>query len=260
MIRQMAESGSPLAGRGVLVTGASSGIGKAIALACARAGANVAITYRHNLSGARDTDAQIRTLGRRSALFQVELADERALGELGPAAREALGSIDVWINNAGADILTGPAAALSGVAKLDLLLAVDLRGTIIASWRAAEMLSAQPGGGVIINVSWDHVLTGMAGTNPQLFAAAKGGILAFSKSLARSVAPRVRVNVIAPGWIETEFGEGMDEGRRRAVVQSTPLERWGTPDDVAGAAVFLASPAAAFITGQAILVGGGTVM
>jgi 3-oxoacyl-[acyl-carrier protein] reductase len=143
---------------------------------------------------------------------------------------------------------------------MDLLLAVDLRGTIIASWRAAEMLSAQPGGGVIINVSWDHVLTGMAGTNPQLFAAAKGGILAFSKSLARSVAPRVRVNVIAPGWIETSFGAGMDEAQRQAVAQSTPLARWGTPDDVAGAAVFLASPAAAFITGQVILVGGGVVM
>jgi 3-oxoacyl-[acyl-carrier protein] reductase len=250
----------PLAGRNVLVTGASSGIGKAIALACARAGADVAITYRANAGGAGDTEAQIRALGRRSALFQVELADERALGALGPAAREALGSIDVWINNAGADILTGPAASLSSVAKMDLLLAVDLRGTIIASWRAAEMLAAQPAGGVIINVSWDHVLTGMAGTNPQLFAAAKGGILAFSKSLARSVAPRVRVNVIAPGWIETSFGAGMDDAQRQAVAESTPLERWGTPDDVAGAAVFLASPAAAFITGQTILVGGGVVM
>ena len=87
--------------------------------------------------------------------------------------------------------------------RLDLLLAVDLRGTIHASWCAAELLAAQEEGGVIINMSWDHVLTGMAGTNPQMFAAVKGGVLAFSKSLARSLAPRVRVNVIAPGWIET---------------------------------------------------------
>jgi len=109
-------------------------------------------------------------------------------------------------------------------------------------------------------MSWDHVLTGMRGTNPQMYAAVKGGVLAFSKSLARSVAPRVRVNVLAPGWIETAFGESLDEKTRREIAGTTPLERWGTPEDVAGAAVFLASPAAAFLTGQTILVGGGAVM
>ena len=77
-------------------------------------------------------------------------------------------------------------------------------------------------------------------------------MLAFSKSLARSVAPRVRVNVLAPGWIETSFGEGLDDDTRRTVAASTPLKRWGTPEDVAGAAVFLASPAASFLTGQTI--------
>ena len=90
---------------------------------------------------------------------------------------DAFGTIDAWINNAGADILTGDASALSDVEKMDLLLDVDLRGTILASWRAAEILSGQAGGGVIINISWDHVLAGMAGTNPQLFAAAIGGVL-----------------------------------------------------------------------------------
>jgi len=105
-----------------------------------------------------------------------------------------------------------------------------------------------------------ELISGMAGTNPQMFAAVKGGVLAFSKSLARSLAPRVRVNVIAPGWIETSFGEGLDAQRHREIAEATPLERWGTPEDVAGAAIFLASPAAAFITGQAILVGGGVVM
>jgi len=249
-----------LSGRTVLVTGASSGIGKAIALAAARAGADVAITYRANAAGAHDTEAKIRSLGRRAAVFQAELSDEAAIARLGPAARDALGTIDAWINNAGADILTGAGASLSDVEKLDLLIAVDLRGTILASWRAADVFSQQPHGGVIINMSWDHVLTGMAGTNPQLFAAVKGGVLAFSKSLARSLAPRVRVNVIAPGWIETSFASDMGELRRQAVAQATPLERWGTPDDVAGAAVFLASPAAAFITGQVIVVGGGVVM
>jgi 3-oxoacyl-[acyl-carrier protein] reductase len=131
---------------------------------------------------------------------------------------------------------------------------------MLASWRAADLLGAQDEGGVIINLSWDHVLAGMPGLNPQLFAAVKGGVLAFSKALARSVAPRVRVNVIAPGWIATGFSEEMGDDRRHQVADATPLKRWGTPDDVAGAAVFLASPAAAFITGQAILVGGGIVM
>ncbi|HEU4694408.1 MAG TPA: SDR family oxidoreductase [Vicinamibacterales bacterium] len=257
----MSESdGVPLAGRVVLVTGASSGIGRAIAVRVARAGANVALTYRSNVNGAEETAEEIRRLGRQVDVHRLDLVSEAGLASLGPAARDRFGRIDAWINNAGADILTGDAASLSDIEKLDRLLAVDLRGTMLASWRAAEILAAQPDGGVIINMSWDHVLTGMAGTNPQLFAAVKGGVLAFSKSLARSLAPRVRVNVLAPGWIETSFATDLDPGRRDAVAESTPLARWGTPDDVAGAAVFLASPAAAFITGQTLLVGGGVVM
>jgi 3-oxoacyl-[acyl-carrier protein] reductase len=249
----------PLADRAVLVTGASSGIGRAIALAVARAGADVAVTYRTNERGARDTEGEIRSLGRQVVVAQLDLASEPSVRALGPAVRDALGRLDVWVNNAGADILTG-AESLSPTDKLDLLLAVDLRGTILASWEAAAMFAQQAGGGVIINMSWDHVLTGMRGVNPQLFAAAKGGVLAFSKSFARSVAPQVRVNVVAPGWIETAFAAELDDGRVRAVADSTPLKRWGAPDDVAGAVVYLASPAAAFLTGQTILVNGGVVM
>jgi len=256
----MSESPPALQGRKVLITGASSGIGRAIALAMARAGASVAVTYKINEAGARETEARIRALGRRAAVFQADITSDASLRTLGLAAQDALGGLDAWVNNAGADVLTGPAAVLSVTEKLDLLLSVDLRGTILASWHAAELLAAQPEGGVIINMSWDHAMSGMAGTNPQLFAAVKGGVLSFSKSLARSVAPRVRVNVLAPGWIETSFGVELDEGRRKAVADSTPLQRWGAPEDVAGAAVFLASPAAAFITGQTILVGGGVVM
>ena len=251
---------APLGGRTVLVTGGSSGIGKAIALACARAGADVALTYRVNEHGARDVERAIHGLGRRAAVLQLDLAEEPSVRALGPAAREALGRLDVWVNNAGADILTGAGALRSPLEKLDTLLAVDLRGTMLASWEAAELMAAQGDGGVIINMSWDHVLTGMAGPNPQMYSAVKGGVLSFSKSLARSVAPLVRVNVLAPGFIETSFGEGADETWRRNVVESTPLKRWGTPDDVAGAAVFLASPAASFLTGQMIMVGGGVVM
>jgi len=244
----------------MLVTGASSGIGRAIALAAARSGADVAVTYRVNASGARAVERDITALGRRAAVLPLDLSDRASIHALAPAVRAALGRIDAWVNNAGADILTGPAAALSDIEKLDMLTAIDLRGTMLASWEAAEALAAQPDGGVIINMSWDHVLTGMPGRNPQMFAAVKGGVLSFSKSLARSVAPRVRVNVLAPGWIDTSFGSGLDAATRQSVADSTPLKRWGTPDDVAGAAVFLASPAAAFMTGQTMLVGGGIVM
>jgi 3-oxoacyl-[acyl-carrier protein] reductase len=253
-------SAGSLAGRAVLVTGGSSGIGKAIAIAAAHAGADVAITYRANAAGAEEVQRAVGALGRRTSAIHLDLASAASIGDLGAAARRALGRIDVWINNAGADILTGDAAALSRIEKLDRLIAVDLRGTMLASWQAAGLLGAQESGGVIINMSWDHVLTGMAGPNPELYSAVKGGILAFSKSLARSLAPRVRVNVIAPGFIETSFGAAADQRWRRTVVEATPLQRWGTPDDVAGAALFLASPAAAFLTGQTILVGGGVVM
>ena len=246
-----------LTGRVALVTGASSGIGRAIALAVARAGADVAITYRANGKGARDVERQIVAEGRRAFVQPLDLAEGAAIRALGPAVRKALGRVDIWINNAGGDILTGAHAALPVEDKLDLLLRVDLRGTMMASWHAAEFLED---GGVIINMSWDHVLTGMQGTNPQIYAAVKGGVLAFSKSLARSVAPRIRVNVLAPGWIATAFSGEMETAAHKAAAESTPMKRWGTPEDVAAAAVFLASPGASFITGETILIGGGIVM
>jgi 3-oxoacyl-[acyl-carrier protein] reductase len=251
---------APLTGKAMLVTGASSGIGRAIALAAARAGADVAITYRRNEPGAREVAREIRALGRRAVTLQLDLAEDRSLDAVGPAARDGLGRLDVWVNNAGADILTGAGALLSPAEKIDQVLRVDLRGTMLASWQAAEILGAQENGGVIINMSWDHVTFGMQGLNPQIYGAAKGGVQAFSKCLARSVAPRVRVNILAPGWIETSFGAGANDTLRRTVAASTPLKRWGTPDDVAGAAVYLASPAASFLTGQTIMVGGGIVM
>ena len=161
---------------------------------------------------------------------------------------------------AGADILTGSAAEKPRLERLDELIAVDLRGTMMASWAAATVMQQQPRGGVIINISWDRVLTGMEGTNPELFSAVKGGVLAFSKSLARSLAPLVRVNVVAPGWIETAFGAGLDEAAYRRTARSIPLGRWGTTHDVAAATVYLASPDAAFVTGHTLLVSGGDVM
>ena len=257
-----APEGSPLADRLVVVTGGSSGIGRAIALAAARAGADVAFTYRGNETGARATAREIEGAGRRATTFRLDLADDDAVAAFPARVRDSCGGrVDAWVNNAGADILTGAGAQLSTTEKLDLLIAVDLRGTVLASWAAAALMrDQQPAGGVIVNMSWDHVVAGMEGRNPEMFSAVKGGVLSFSKSLARSVAPRVRVNVLAPGWIDTAFGEALDEERRRAVAESTPLKRWGTPEDVAHAAVFLMSPAARFLTGQTLNVNGGVVM
>ncbi len=251
---------APLAGRTIVVTGASSGIGRGIALAAARAGADVALTFHANEAGARQTVADVEQLGRRAVLLRMDLADADSIHAFAQEASTAFGRIDAWVNNAGADIVTAGGEDLSRLDKLDLLLRVDLRGTMIASWRAAELMALQAQGGVIVNISWDHVASGMPGTNPQLYAAAKGGVMAFSKALARSVAPRVRVNIVAPGWIETAFGVGVDREVYRRIAESTPMKRWGTPDDVAGAVVFLASPAASFITGETITVGGGVVM
>jgi 3-oxoacyl-[acyl-carrier protein] reductase len=249
-----------LADKVVLVTGASSGIGQSIAVACARAGADLAITYRGNKEGAEETAGLVRRLGRRIELRQLDLRTPTAAAELAADLSRSYGRIDAWINNAGADILTGAGARLSRTEKLDLVLDVDVRGTVFASWAAVDLMRNQASGGVIINMSWDHVQQGMGGENPVLYSVAKGAILSFSRSLARDVAPNIRVNVLAPGFIATAFEGEAPEGWRRHVVDLTPLRRWGTPDDVAGAAVYLASDEAAFLTGQVIMVNGGVVM
>jgi 3-oxoacyl-[acyl-carrier protein] reductase len=220
----------------------------------------VLVTYRRSEDAARAVADGIAARGERALLARADLGSRDACEALVADARDRLGAIDVWVNNAGADVLTGDAAGWEWERKLDLLLAVDLKGTIACSYAVADVMRGQPGGGTILNMSWDHVTFGMKGENPELFSAVKGGVLSFSKSLARAVAPTVRVNVLSPGWIETAFGEGADEDFKREVAESTPMKRWGTPADVAAAAVWLASPAAAFITGQAINVNGGTVM
>jgi 3-oxoacyl-[acyl-carrier protein] reductase len=243
-----------------VVTGGSSGIGRAIAEGLAAQGARVLLSFRAAAGAAQVVVDGIRARGGHAEAVQADLGSVHACEKFVYAAHERLGQLDIWVNNAGADILTTDAAHWDWASKLELLLNVDLKGTLACSYAAAKIMQAQAAGGCLINMSWDHVTTGMAGENPELFSAVKGGVLSFSKSLARSVAPKVRVNVLAPGWIETAFGVNANREFYDSVATSTPLQRWGTPRDVAAAAVYLASPAAAFITGQTINVNGGVVM
>ena len=246
----------PLTGLRSVVTGASSGIGRAIAIAFAAAGARVGIGFWRSSEAAKTLATELGE-PRAHPLLRADLGTSEGCASIVHQAFDALGHVDVWVNNAGADVLTGEARSWPDERKLDALVDVDLKATIRCSRLVAERM--RPGGS-ILNIGWDHAtIDGMAGDNPELFAAVKGGILAFSKSFARSVAPHVRVNVLCPGWVETAYGAGVDRGFYERVAAGTPLGRWGRPEDIAAAAVWLASPAAAFVTGQAINVNGGTV-
>ena len=160
------------------------------------------------------------------------------------------------MNNAGADVLTTDAAQKSFAEKLDLLWRVDVVGTILLSRAIGERMK-QRGRGVIVNMGWDQAEQGMEGDSGEMFGPVKGAVMAFSRSLAKSLAPEVRVNCLAPGWIKTAWGETASEYWQRRAVRESLLGRWGTPEDVARVARFLASPAADFLTGAIIPVNGG---
>jgi 3-oxoacyl-[acyl-carrier protein] reductase len=162
----------------------------------------------------------------------------------------------MWINNAGADVLTGEAANWPFEEKLAALWQVDVIATLRLSREVGGRMKLR-GKGVLLNMGWDQVDTGMAGESGELFGAAKGAVMAATRSLAKSLAPEVRVNCLAPGWIRTAWGqqasaEWQDRARRESL-----LGRWGEPEDVARVALFLASPPAAFVNGQIIHVNGG---
>jgi 3-oxoacyl-[acyl-carrier protein] reductase len=251
-----AQAGEPsLAGLRTVVTGASSGIGRAIAVAFASAGARVGIGFNRSADAAKALAEELG--GSANPLLQADLSTLDGCTSIVHQAFAMLENVDVWVNNAGADVLTGEAAGWPAERKLEALIDIDLKGTIRCSRLAVARM--RPGGS-IINIGWDHAtIDGMGGENPELFAAVKAGVLGFSKALARSVAPDIRVNVLCPGWVETEYGEGVDRAFYDKVAAATPLKRWGRPQDIADAAVWLASPAAAFVTGQAININGGTV-
>ena len=243
-----------LDGRTAVVTGASSGIGAAIARRFAAAGASVFLTCRSSrpelLSLCGELDAAGHFVG-----------DLRGGGErdrlLATVAGEN-GAPDIWVNNAGADLLTGAGRSLNYEEKLLALLEVDVAASVLLSKRVGAAM-AEAGSGVILNVGWDQSATGMGGDSGELFAAAKAAVTAFTKSLAVSLAPAVRVNCVAPGWIRTAWGETAPDEWQARVLRETPLNRWGTPDDVARCARWLCSDDASFVTGQVVNVNGGTV-
>jgi len=245
-----------LAGKKAVVTGSSTGIGRAVALELARAGAEVLVHAGHRRQAAQAVVDEISAIGRHTDYCMADLAE--------PAARDALveqawswgDEIDIWINNAGVDVLTGPAAKWSFEQKLDALWRVDVQATLFLARKAGRRMKRR-GAGVVLNIGWDQAERGMAGDSGELFAVTKGAIMAFTKSLAQSLAPEVRVNCLAPGWIKTAWASGASQAWQSRARRESQLQRWGTPQDVAQVAAFLVSPAAGFMTGQVVAVNGG---
>lgn len=250
---------SRLQNKTAVVTGASSGIGRGIAMAFAKEGAHLVVNYNTSEDGAEQVVREIREQGGSANAVQADISCQAGIDKLLRESQSLLGDLDIWVNNAGADILTGPNAGKDDQHKLNRLVAVDLMGTMNCCWSVVPIMQSR-GSGVIINMSWDLAIHGFAGRNPQMFAAVKAGVLGFSKSLARTCAPEVRVNVLAPGWIQTAFAdEAMADEYYQARISEIPMRRFGLADDVARVAVFLASDEAAYLTGEVVNINGGLV-
>lgn len=251
-------SARELQGVRAAVLGSTSGIGRAVALTLARAGADVVVHGRSSVNSAQKVADEVRRLGSRAHVLMADLADRRAADRLVNEAWDLWGGLDTWLQIAGADILTGPGRALGFDDKLDTLLAVDVVATVRMTREVGRRMKAGRGGS-IVTVGWDQAETGMEGDSGELFAATKGAVMAFTRSLALSLAPTVRVNAVAPGWIRTAWGQNAPTSWHERAIRETPLARWGTPEDVAHAARFLVGPEASFLTGQVLRVNGGAV-
>jgi 3-oxoacyl-[acyl-carrier protein] reductase len=236
-----------LEGKTALVTGASRGIGRAVAVELAGAGATVVIGYR---SGAEEAKAVATEIGGRAVQADVSDAEE--------AKRlvEDAGDLDILVNNAGITrdglLMRMPDDDWHAVIETNL-------GGVFHTCRAAARGMMKKRGGAIVNVS---SVVGVHGNPGQTnYAAAKAGIIGFTKSLARELGSRgVRANVVAPGYVETRLTEALPDELKELMLQNTPLGRFGSPEDVAGAIRFLCSDEASFITGEVLLVDGGLGM
>jgi 3-oxoacyl-[acyl-carrier protein] reductase len=224
----------------------------------ARAGANVAIHCRKSVDRAESVVREIQDLGRQSDCFAADLADSSTHSTLVHDVWSRFGACQVWVNNAGVDLLTGDGPGLSFEKKLEWLLAVDVTATVQLSREVGRRMKAA-GQGVILNIGWDQADRGMEGDSAELFSTAKNAVMGFTRSLAVSLAPEVRVNCISPGWIQTAWGDQASDAWQARVIRETPLGRWGLPEDIARLARFLASPDASYLTGQVINANGGAV-
>ncbi len=239
-----------------LVTGASRGIGRAIALALAKAGADVLVNYASSEEAAKEVVEEIKALGRKAVALKFDVSKYSEVAEAVKEGIEALGPIDILVNNAG--IIKDALFIRLKETDLDKVLEVNLKGAFNCT-RAVLQSMLKRRFGRIINVSSVTAFTGNAGqTN---YVASKAGLIGFTKSLAREVAPRgVTVNAIAPGYIETDMTAKIPEKIKEAIISQIPMGRAGRPEEVAPAVVFLASEEASYITGTVIHINGGLYM
>lgn len=247
-----------LSGRWVVVVGGSTGIGRAIVEECARGGANVVVHYHSSQNNAHKARDSAEKLGSKAFVQNCDMNDADAVSQFVAEVWEKTSGIDAWVHNAGVDVLTGDAAKWSFSEKLAALLSVDVTGTMLAT-KAVGTLMRERGHGSIITIGWDQAERGMEGDSGELFAAAKNAIMGYTRSLAVSLAPQVRVNCIAPGWIQTKWGVTASAAWQARVLAETPLKRWGKPEDIAKLTRFLISDEASYLTGQVINANGGAV-
>ncbi|MBM3316325.1 MAG: 3-oxoacyl-[acyl-carrier-protein] reductase [Candidatus Eisenbacteria bacterium] len=241
-----------LQGRAAVVTGSARGIGKAIAIALARRGADIVVSDVDE-EGALAAAREIEALGRRAQAVACNVARREEVEALVARALEALGRLDIFVNNAG--ITRDTLLIRMSEEQWDLVLDVNLKGTFFGCQAAARpMIRARAG--KIVNVA---SITGLIGNVGQAnYAASKAGVIALTRTAAKELASRnIQVNAIAPGFIETEMTRELPEKARQAFLANIPLARPGTPEDVAAAVCFLASPAADYITGQCLTIDGG---
>lgn len=245
-----------LTGGIALVTGAGRGIGREIALALAGAGADVAVCDFAGEDACAEVAGAIRALGRRAIVAMADVGDEDAVNAMVDRVEAELGPLTVAVNNAG--ITRDNVVLLIDSADFDAVVRTHLRGTFLVSKAAAKKMFRRRAGS-IINMS---SVVGRRGNAGQAnYAAAKAGIIGLTKSLAKELGARgVRVNAIAPGYIDTPMTQALGEDVRKAIVDATPMKKIGTPQDVAAAVVFLASDMARFVTGAVLPVDGGLGM
>jgi len=242
-----------LTGSVALVTGAGRGIGREIALALAAAGADVAVNDFADEAACVAVVGEIEQLGRKGLVMMGDVSDEQQVNAMIDRAEADLGPLGVVVNNAG--ITRDNVVMMMDPADFDSVIATHLRGTFLVSKAAARKMFRRRAG-CIINLS---SVVGRRGNAGQAnYAAAKAGIIGLTKSLAKELGARgVRVNAIAPGYIDTPMTQALPEETRKLIVDATPLKSIGSTSDVANAVVFLASPLAAFVTGVILPVDGG---